>query len=171
MSKELLAELSKTEYEPEPLTELEKKIVGQSFQIERCEICGWNVKCPKCGNNSCNGGCGKMDKDGKALPWNTDDKDAQDCDMCDFAYVVQQGLSEYIHPEGKVDYKELYHELLYAVECHHTGETRHQTALRYIEEREHQKYMNQPVQEAKQNIQDNMTKFSDKPTEEVTTEE
>ena len=41
---------------------------------------------------------------------------------------------------GDCDYLELqskYHELLYAVEQKIPGETRHQTALRYIKEREH----------------------------------
>lgn len=32
----------------------------------------------------------------------------------------------------------LYNELLYAVACKHPGETRHQTALRYIQQAEHQ---------------------------------
>ena len=32
-----------------------------------------------------------------------------------------------------------YHELIMSVETKHTGETRHQTALRYIREREHRK--------------------------------
>lgn len=39
-------------------------------------------------------------------------------------------------PEQAKDYEALYHELLYAVARKHQGESRHQTALRYIRERE-----------------------------------
>lgn len=40
-------------------------------------------------------------------------------------------------PWREVDkWRTLYHELLYAVETKHEGETRHETALRYIRERE-----------------------------------
>jgi hypothetical protein len=38
--------------------------------------------------------------------------------------------------EWAYDYKTLYFELLYAVASKHPGETRHQTALRYIRQRE-----------------------------------
>jgi len=150
---DMIEELGGQRDEPEPLTEAEKKIVGQSFAVERCEFCGWFVKCPKCGNNCCNGGFGNMDKDGNPLPWNTQDKDAQPCDMCPTAYAVQDALHGEINV--KVNYEELYYELLFQVESVHEGETRHQTALRYIKEREHSK----TECEAKQNIQDNMTKF------------
>ena len=37
---------------------------------------------------------------------------------------------------GKDLYKDLYYDLLYAVETKHNGETRHNTALRYIKEAE-----------------------------------
>lgn len=39
-------------------------------------------------------------------------------------------------PPKEVDYKEKYHELLYAVGTKYPGETRHQTALRYIQRAE-----------------------------------
>ena len=40
-------------------------------------------------------------------------------------------------PWREVDkWRTLYHQLLYAVEAKHEGETRHETALRYIRERE-----------------------------------
>ena len=38
--------------------------------------------------------------------------------------------------EADPDYKALYHELLFAVGNIYEGETRHQTALRYIRQRE-----------------------------------
>ena len=61
-----------------------------TFKIKWCQVCRCKmVICPKCGNNQCNGGSGKMDKNGKALPWNTDDKDAVNCDVCPLAYQYQ----------------------------------------------------------------------------------
>ena len=40
--------------------------------------------------------------------------------------------------EDLIDYKDKYMDLLYAVQTVHIEETRHQTALRYIKERENQ---------------------------------
>lgn len=60
------------------------------FQVKWCEVCKAKmVICPKCGNNCCNGGYGKMDKDGKALPWKADDEEDA-CDVCPLAYQYQK---------------------------------------------------------------------------------
>ena len=86
-----------------------KKMIGQSFKIKECELCGWYVECPKCGNNSCNGGSGWMDKDGNPLPWNSQQEDRQPCDMCEYAYAVQKGLElitnppEILKTQNKID--------------------------------------------------------------------
>lgn len=41
-----------------------------------CELCdGAFIRCPKCGNNSCNGGYGKIDE--------------EVCDVCEIAYQYQ----------------------------------------------------------------------------------
>lgn len=49
-------------------------------------------------------------------------------------------MAEYLEMENRLAEKEKevarYHELIYAVEAKHPNETRHQTALRYIKERE-----------------------------------
>jgi len=55
-------------------------------------------------------------------------------------------------PDGDLAYKDdglsfLYHQLLYAVCSKHPGETRHETALRYIHERESKR--EGPAQERK----------------------
>jgi len=61
------------------------------FKIKWCQVCQSKmVICPKCGNNQCNGGSGKMDESGKALPWNTDNKNAVICDVCSLAYQYQK---------------------------------------------------------------------------------
>ena len=63
------------------------------FKVQWCQTCGGEmIICPKCGNNCCNGGYGKMDKNGKALPWNAYG-DAFHCDVCPLAYQYQ-GLYE-----------------------------------------------------------------------------
>jgi hypothetical protein len=60
------------------------------FKVEYCDLCqGTMVICPKCGNNCCNGAYGLMDKNGKALPWNTKEEDAVHCDVCSLAYQYQ----------------------------------------------------------------------------------
>lgn len=119
--------------------QLEKMLIGLTFAIKECGLCGWYVECPKCGSNSCGGGRGWVDKDGKALPWNTKQEDRQPCDICDFAYGVQKGLEMITNPPEN-DYEKLYHELIYQVESKHPNESRHETALRYIKERENRKY-------------------------------
>ena len=47
---------------------------------------------------------------------------------------------EYVRLSQGGETERRYHELLYAVECKYDGETRHETALRYIRERENRKY-------------------------------
>ena len=60
------------------------------FKIEWCSGCQcFYVRCPKCGNNSCNGGYGKMDMDGNPLPWNDRGTESQPCDICPLAYQHQ----------------------------------------------------------------------------------
>ncbi len=55
-------------------------LIGMSFKIEKCELCGWFVRCPKCGNNSCNGGFGEVD--------------GKECDVCNVAYVIQDAINK-----------------------------------------------------------------------------
>ena len=53
--------------------------------------------------------------------------------------VIQDGSAQSVTyiPWREVDkWRTLYYQLLYAVESKHEGETRHETALRYIRERE-----------------------------------
>ena len=60
----------------------------------------------------------------------------------DFTRFVVAGGSQCVSyiPFREVDQlKRLYNELIYAVATKHEGETRHETALRYIQERESQK--------------------------------
>ena len=58
--------------------------------------------------------------------------------MPDFRrYVHVTGQMVVYLPRQEADrWKSLYHELLFSVESVHEGETRHETALRYIRERE-----------------------------------
>jgi hypothetical protein len=46
------------------------------FTWELCEQCGPFVRCPKCGNNCCNGGYGKVD--------------GKECDVCPLSYQYQE---------------------------------------------------------------------------------
>ena len=55
---------------------LDIDMIGLNFKIEECGYCDWFVRCPRCGNNSCNGGYGE---DGK-------------CPICPLAYAVQAAL-------------------------------------------------------------------------------
>lgn len=70
-----------TPYEmPEDSDELDVQLVGKSFDIKWCETCGATyVRCPKCGNNSCNGGYGE-------------DKDGNKCNVCPVAYELMYAL-------------------------------------------------------------------------------
>ena len=47
-----------------------------NFQWEWCDQCeDWFIRCPKCGNNSCNGGSGEVD--------------GEDCDVCSLSHSYQ----------------------------------------------------------------------------------
>lgn len=49
------------------------------FSVEWCSICESDfVRCPLCGNNSCNGGYGEVDK--------------KECPMCEYVYDFQESL-------------------------------------------------------------------------------
>jgi len=66
---------------PEDSDEFDVKLVGQSFKVEWCESCGGIfVRCPKCGNNSCNGGYGR-------------DEDDKECDVCPIAYELMYAIN------------------------------------------------------------------------------
>ena len=62
------------------------------FEVEWCNLCGGTfVRCPKCGNNSCNATYGRMDKNGKPVPFGQEGwQDAQWCDVCPLAYQYQE---------------------------------------------------------------------------------
>lgn len=46
---------------------------GTTFPVEYCELCEADmIICPKCGNNTCNGGYGEVD--------------GSQCDLCPTAY-------------------------------------------------------------------------------------
>lgn len=46
------------------------------FTVEWCEMCGHYIRCPKCGNNSCNGGYGVVN--------------GKECDVCPLTYQYQE---------------------------------------------------------------------------------
>ena len=46
------------------------------FEWDWCCMCGAVVRCPKCGNNSCNGAFGELE-------------DGSKCDVCPQAYEIQ----------------------------------------------------------------------------------
>jgi hypothetical protein len=70
----------------------EKKVF--KFTWDYCELCdGMFVRCPKCGNNCCNGVFGRVTKD-KELPTKKWDNTTKDCDVCNLAYMYQQLASE-----------------------------------------------------------------------------
>lgn len=60
-----------------------------NFEWDWCWTCmNAFVRCPKCGNNSCNSGSGAFTKDGKKTHWGCDDAFVI-CDVCDKSYEVQ----------------------------------------------------------------------------------
>jgi hypothetical protein len=66
----------------------EKKVF--KFTWEYCGDCeAMFVRCPKCGNNCCNGGFGTVTKD-KGLPTDRWDNTTKDCDVCNLAYEYQR---------------------------------------------------------------------------------
>ena len=56
-------------------------LIGKAFAIEECGLCGWFVRCPDCGNNSCNGGGGKVN--------------GKKCETCTATYAIQDALSKW----------------------------------------------------------------------------
>ena len=80
-----------------------------------------------------------------------------------FADAIRQALPDfqrYVHKSGQQvvylpgseaeKWKRLYHELLWEVESKHEGESRHETALRYIQERERSAIDSANTQSSKQ---------------------
>ena len=64
------------------------------FTWEYCENCDvMFVRCPKCGNNCCNGGFGRVDKNTN-LPTVKWDKSVKTCDVCNLAYMYQRMADE-----------------------------------------------------------------------------
>lgn len=58
------------------------------FTVEWCELCGCHfVRCPKCGNNSCNAGYGTLDS-------------GETCDVCPLAYQYQELMWKIFEKEG-----------------------------------------------------------------------
>jgi hypothetical protein len=54
-----------------------------------CETCDCMfVRCPKCGNNCCNAGFGRVTMTG--LPTNKYGKGTKPCDVCNLAYMYQE---------------------------------------------------------------------------------
>ena len=54
------------------------KLTGKEVCIKWCSLCKcWFIKCPRCGNNSCNGGSGE---DGK-------------CPVCLIVYKLKDSIS------------------------------------------------------------------------------
>ena len=68
---------------PERVQPMEYKI----FWCNRCD--NWYVECPKCGNNSCNGGYGTID--------------GKKCDVCPSAYACQKEIDELLLSYEKVE--------------------------------------------------------------------
>lgn len=67
------------------------KKLEYKFEWEYCSTCrGYMIRCPKCGNNCCNGGYGRM-IDGKPIKWNEPNQEnAEHCDVCPLAYQYQE---------------------------------------------------------------------------------
>jgi len=70
-----------------------------NFQWEWCYTCDcWFIRCPKCGNNSCNGGYGNID--------------GEECDICSLAYSYQKLANETGHlpdePSNDQEKKKIY---------------------------------------------------------------
>jgi len=62
-------------------TPFENEVIGKSFKVEWCDLCeAIFVRCPRCGNNSCNGGSGE---DGK-------------CPVCPLTYKITNAVNTYL---------------------------------------------------------------------------
>jgi len=62
-------------------------IIGKSFRIDWCDVCGTlYIICPRCGNNTCNGGYGENGN----------------CPLCPIAYELDAKLQVYIVIESGV---------------------------------------------------------------------
>lgn len=57
---------------------MKTKIFAYLFQWELCDLCGPFLRCPRCGNNSCNGGSGTFN--------------GQKCDICPITYDLQAAI-------------------------------------------------------------------------------
>lgn len=63
----------------------EKDFLGLHFSIEYCEVCdSMFVRCPKCNNNTCNGGSGT-------------DKKGNKCSMCYVTHKVHDVIQDYLY--------------------------------------------------------------------------
>lgn len=71
-----------------------KKDFKTEIKIEHCEICGWFVRCPKCGNNSCNASIGL---DGQ-------------CDVCPTMYDIMCAVGG--DKAGSVELSEMVEKIL-----------------------------------------------------------
>ena len=76
------------------------KQVQLQFTVEWCDMCGHHIRCPGCGNNSCNGGYGEVD--GKM------------CIICPLAYQYQSDMWAMMHRHSGLsddDYEAIYREM------------------------------------------------------------
>lgn len=56
--------------------------------FDYCGMCGWMVRCGKCGNNCCNGMYGRLGPDD--LPWD----EQEECDECRNAYDMKDNVKD-----------------------------------------------------------------------------
>jgi len=64
--------------------------IEKDFEVKYCDMCqGYMVICPKCGNNCCNAGYGKMDENGNPVKWQLHEDGMESCDVCHLAYQYQ----------------------------------------------------------------------------------
>ena len=86
-----------------------KKKNKHEVKLAWCGLCGGiTVYFPMCGNNTCNGAYGKVDENGKPLPWNYNGE-ATPCPMCKNAYKLAEVLEKF-----SIDNEELCIELFSA---------------------------------------------------------
>jgi hypothetical protein len=58
-----------------PIHALRVAHLGRQFEVFRCGLCGVALRCPKCGNNACNGTYGTVNGD--------------ECEVCPLTYDAQ----------------------------------------------------------------------------------